>query len=166
MANKRAQYEYNMAVANSKYLAETYGGSAQSWKNASSASLIGAELSDSYTKWANSNLQAESIESRQNEISARAEISVANILGQGEIVQGEQKGAFIKSGVKLEGSAINVLQQTASQALEAAKTRQMEADFEIMQMEVQQKMFETRAELAPLEFLAGGFSAYAKGQIK
>ena len=165
MANKRAQYEYNMAVANSRYLSETYGGSVQAWKNASSASLIGADLTDSYTKWANANLQAESIEARQSEMSARAEMSVANIFGQRDVVQAEQKGAFLKSGVKLEGSALNVLQQTASQALEAAQARQMEADFEIMQLEVQKRMFETKAELAPLEFLAGGFSSYAKGQI-
>lgn len=165
MANKRAQYEYNMAVANSKYLSDTYGGSVQGWKNASTASLIGAELSDSYTKWANANLQSEAIQARQDEMSARADISVANIFAHGDAVQAEQKGAFLKSGVKLEGSAINVLQQTASQAAEAARTRQLEADFEIMQLEVQQKMFETQAELAPLEFLSGAFGAYAKGQM-
>jgi hypothetical protein len=165
MANKRAQYEYNMAVANSKYLSETYGGSTQSWKNASTASLIGAELSDSYTNWANANLQADSIESRQNEISARADMSVANIFARGEAVQGEQAAAFSKAGVKLEGSAINVLQDTADKAMEAARVRQMESDFENIQLEVRRQMFETQAELAPLEFLAGATSSYAKGQI-
>ncbi len=161
MADKRADYEYNMAIANDKYLKEKYGGSSASWKSTTRATLIGADFADSYANWATSNLQAEAIESRQNEISARADMSVASILAKGEAVQGVQQAAFSRAGVKLEGSAINVLQQTSMEATEAATLRQRQADFQNAQMAVQKRMMEVESEFAPLEFLASAGRSYA-----
>jgi len=165
MAKTRADYDYAKAVSNSEYLADRFGGTPSQWKNVSSASLIGAELADSYTKWANSSLQASSLEARQAQIGARADLSVANIFAKGEAVKSAQATTYIKSGVKLEGSALNVLQETANKAMEAAKVRQLEADFENTQLEVQKRMMETKAEMAPLEFFGNASAAYAKGQI-
>ncbi len=165
MAKSRADFDYTRAVANSDYLSNKYGGTPEQWKGVATASLIGAEISDSYSKWANSSIQASAIEARQNQITARADVSVANIFAKGEAVKSAQAGAFIKSGVKLEGSALNVMHETANKATEAAKIRQLEADFENTQLEVQRRMMQVQAEMAPLEFMVGAGSAYAKGQI-
>jgi len=168
MASKgslRAQTDWIKAVNNSKYLASRHGGTAEQWKTMSTASMLGANISDSYAQWANANLTASSIQSRQAEISSRAAISTANIMQQGAKVQGAQQTAFVKAGVKLEGSAINVLTETANQAMEASKIKQLEADFEAGQLEVQRRMAETQAELAPLEFLVNAGSSYAMGQL-
>jgi hypothetical protein len=166
MASQRARNDYLAAVSNSKYLKDKYGGSVQHWKNIHTASLIGAEVSDSYAKWANESLQVNSIEARQSEVASRAELSIANIFAESEKVQAVQKGAFQKAGVKLEGSALNVLRETAMQATEAAQVRQLEADFENTQMEVQRRMLESRIESAPMDFIMNVGYAYALGQAK
>ena len=160
----RTNMAYARAIANSEYLQKKYGGS-EDWQTLSTVSLIGAEVSDSYANWANSSLQANSLEARQQQIAARAEVSVANIFAQGEAVKSAQAGAFVKAGVKLEGSALNVMQETANKAMEAAQVRQLEADFEKTQLEVQKRMLESKAELAPLEFMVGVGAGYARGQL-
>ena len=163
MANARLKSDLVRANSNADYLADKYGGTSEQWGTASKASLIGGELMDSYATWANSSLSAASIEGQQNEISARASVSTANILSKGEQVQGLQATAFIKSGVKLEGSALNVLNETASNALDAAKIRQQEADTKNTMLEVEKRMAESKAANAPLDFLLGVGTASLTG---
>lgn len=140
-------------LANAKYnqLAEMYGDDPAKWKLSGAATLIGADIAEGYSQWAQNSLQAASIEKRQNEISRRADVSIANLFNQGEQIASKQASAFIKSGVKLEGSALSVMSETMEQATEAARIRRMEADFEIGQMEVEKALAKTRAKLAPFQ---------------
>jgi len=151
MANLRAKIDYENALANKKYLADKYGGTSEQWKSMGTASLLGADVMDGFDQWANASLSADAIESQQKELTTRANVSIANILSKGEKVQGVQTAAFMKSGVKLEGSALNVLYDTANQALDAAKIRQQEATAKNTNLEIQKRMAETQAEYAPLE---------------
>lgn len=164
-AKTRADIDYQRAVSNSEYLSKKYGGTEAQWKGLATASLIGADLVDSYSKWANANLMVQGIEAKQQEIEARADVSIANIFADRDKVQAAQKAAYIKSGVKLEGSALTVLAQTASDALEAAEVRQQEADFQNAILERQKAIAEVQADLAPMEFVINAGSSYARGNI-
>ena len=140
-------------LANAKYneLSEMYGDDPNKWRTAGAATLIGADIAEGYNEWANASLQANALERRQQEVSRRADVSIANLLQQGEQVAASQATAFVKSGVKLEGSALNVMSETMEQANSAARVRRMEADFEISQMKVQEAMMRTKAKFAPFQ---------------
>lgn len=144
-------------AANAKYsyLREKYGDDPEKWKLAGGASLIGADLAEGYSKWANANLKQSAIQRQQNEIEDRANISIANIARTGEKAKASQAGAFLKSGVKLEGSALDVMAETVMQATEAAMVRQREADFERANLEVAKRVAEVNAKFAPFETILG-----------
>jgi len=166
MASNRAKIDYLRAVSNSKYLKGKYGESSDVWKTVGTASLIGAELSESYANWANAALQVSSMQTQQNEIKTRSEISIANIYAQSEAVQGAQKSAFIKAGVKIEGSAISVLQETATKAMRAATIKQQETDFQNTQMEIQKRMSEVERDAAFMEGVLGAATTYTMGELE
>ena len=155
-------------LADAKYqqLAKMYGDDPQKWRLAGAATLIGADIAEGYSKWAQNTLKANSIQKRQNEIDSRADISIANLLKQGDKVESQQATAFIKSGVKLEGSALNVMSETIEQANEAARLKRRQADFEISQMEVQKAIAKTKAKYAPFETAINiGMSAVSSGMF-
>lgn len=154
-------------LAKAKYdrLVKKYGDNPEMWEKAGAASLIGAELSEGYSKWANLNLKTSAIKARQEEVQNRAEISVANIAKQGEKVSAAQAGAFVKSGVKLEGSALDVMTETVLQATEAAQVRQREADYEIAQQEVARRVLKAQQQFAPIETILGVASAHTMSKV-
>jgi len=150
-------------ILKKKYL-EGLVDSPEDYRAAAAASLIGADIAEGYNKWANNTLSMQAIDKRQNEIASRSDSILANLASTSEKVQAIQKTAFIKSGVKLEGSAIDVVTETAMQGMEAAKVRQREADFEIGAMEVEKALSKMRAKYAPVETLLNiGKSALLAG---
>lgn len=140
-------------LSQAKYaeLAEMYGDNPADWRLAGAATLIGADIADGYAKWATNSLRASQIEKRQSEINSRADITIANLLEQGEQVADKQEAAFIKAGVKIEGSALSVMSETLENANQAAMIRRREADFELGQMEVEKALARTKASMAPFE---------------
>lgn len=82
-------------------------------------------------------LQAEAVKNQAREIDKRASVEIGQIFSAGERVASEQTAAFIKGGVKIEGTAMDVLSDTMSDAAEAAYIRRREADYEIIGLEMQ-----------------------------
>lgn len=86
----------------------------------------------------NSSIQQEGMINRQmQEIRMRSEIESQQILNRGEKIAAEQKGAFIKGGVKLEGTALDVANDTMADAAEAMHMRLMEANYELLNLALQ-----------------------------
>lgn len=133
------------------YLIKKYGNDPSAYRKLADASLIGSELAEGYSKWANANLQASSIEARQNEVRNRTKVNLANLARAGESVQAQQATSFIKSGVKLEGAALDVLVETSMKTSEALIMKQREADFDIAQQEVMKRVAKAQAKFAPIE---------------
>jgi hypothetical protein len=152
------------ALAQARYnqLAKKYGEDPEKLRLAGTATLIGADIVDGYSTYVNESLRAEAIKRRQDEIGERAEISLLNIAKQEKKVVAAQAGAFQKSGVKLEGSALNVLSQTVNEATEAKLMKQREASFEQSKLEVERVLSERKAENAMLDtlFAIGNSAAY------
>ena len=150
-------------LANAKWsmLSKKYGDDPDKWRMAGAATLMGADVVEGYNKWAQASMNIDAINKRQEEIQARADISIANLAQQSESVQAAQAVSYIKSGVKLEGSALDVRTETANNAMEAEKIRQREADFEQGQMEVEKAINATKAKYATFETLLnmGGSAA-------
>jgi hypothetical protein len=163
LANLRAQ-------SNLAYLQSIYGKDAKKIALAGGASLIGADLIELSQTLSSSELAQKNIYERQKEMSERSDISLASIASQGEKVLGAQVSAFTKGGVKLEGSALDVMQETVSDAFEAMQIRQREADFANTQLEIKKAMQRKAAEFAPIDTLlsiAGtGASLHKAGAFK
>ena len=120
------------------------------------ASLIGAaKISQGLAQRSNLFLQSASLARRQEEVADRADMAIANILEMGGKVRGRQETAFAKAGVKMEGSALNVLAETADKAVEAARVKQRERDFEISQMERMQAVNKVNAKFAMFNTILG-----------
>ena len=97
----------------------------------------GQGISEAYKQKLFAKLQADAIKNQINEIDKRASIEIGQIFEQGGRVAAEQKAAYIKGGVELEGSAMDVISDTLSDAAEAAYIRRREADYEIVGLEMQ-----------------------------
>ena len=150
-------------------LVDMYGEEgAKNMRIAGTASLIGADLAEGHASMVNAEMDIDAAESKQAEIAARASQSISNILVKKDKVQSAQTLAFVKSGVKLEGSAIDVLQETAHEAFESARVRQKEADFAIGQEEVSKSVAKAKARMAPWETALniGGSVVSGVGSIK
>ena len=165
MAEGRLGVSSLLAKAKYDRLVKKYGDNPDLWQKAGTASLIGAEISEGYGKWASLNLKTSAIAARQEEISNRAEISVANLVKSGEKVAAAQAGAFVKSGVKLEGAALDVMTETALQATEAAQVRQQEADYEIAQQEVSKRVMKAQQDYAAFETILGIGTSYEMSKL-
>ena len=139
-----------LANVNRSFLEGMYGEDSSRWRAAGAATLIGAEIAEGYNTWANATLAAQELEKKQAEIDARTKVSVSLLAQESKKVQAVQETAFAKAGVKLEGSAIDVIAETAMHAMEAAKIRQREADFERGNLEVEKALQKMRAKYAPL----------------
>lgn len=142
-----------LANINRNLLEGMYGKDSGLWRGAGAATLIGAEIAEGYNKWANASLKSESIEARQQEISSRADATISLLAQESKAVQAVQETAFAKAGVKLEGSAIDVVAETAVKAMEAAKARRREADFQVASMEVEKALQDVTAKYAPINTL-------------
>lgn len=130
-----------------KRLREKWG-SPESLRATAAVSILGGELVGAYEQITQQQINDELQSARQNELLDRASKSVANIMQQGQKIGALQKTAFIKSGVKLEGSALDVVAETAQRALEASKIRQRETDYDIGQIEIAKAIQASKAKSA------------------
>ena len=123
----------------------------------------GMAVGDAYKAKLNAEMQSAAIGMQMEEISDRAEISSRNIIKQGERVQAEQQGAYIKAGVALEGSAMEVVSDTVAEAAESAMLTRRQADYDMMGLAMQQASLDEKS--SDLNLLlnstAGVGSAYA-----
>ena len=144
-------------------LAEKYGDDPDKLKMLGGASLIGGDLIKGYNEWANESLRAEALDKRQKEIAERGDISLASISDHSESVQAAQRGAFSKGGVKMSGSALNVISNTISQAAESQAIKQREVSFAESQLEVEKVLSKKKAEFAVFDtiFSVGKSAALA-----
>jgi hypothetical protein len=152
MAN-RSGLSHLLASSKWELLKEKYGENPDTWKAAGAMSLIGADLVDGASAVSNSNIKANNIAKRQTEVANRADVSLLNISKQGKQLTGIQKGHFIKSGVKLEGSALDVIQETIHKANDAMIIKQQEADFESSQLEIEKRLQRAKGEAAQVQTL-------------
>lgn len=154
-----------IADANLAKLKKDLGLSSNQFKSLGASTLIGADIVEGYQDYANAKIQEDNLEQTQQEIQSRSDATIASIFAQQDKVQAAQTTSFIKAGVKLEGSALNVLQETAQDALDAAKIQQREADFDIKRMEVAKAIARTKAKYAPyntaLSALGSGALAFS-----
>jgi len=134
---------------------ESSGASANQLRGAAAATLIGAEISKGYSQWANSQLNIMANNRQAGEIDQRASLITGEIFARGEQVQAKQAGAFVKSGVKLEGSALNVLDETSDKALDAAINVRREADFALGNIAMQTAVAEVDADFAAFNTVLG-----------
>lgn len=147
--------------ANARYkeLLSKYGEEGK-LRTGGAVSLIGADLLEGYNTSVNEDLRALAIDKKQKEISERGSISLLNIAREETKVVGVQEAAFAKSGVKLEGSALNVLSDTIREATESKLLRQREVSFAESQLEVEKVLSKKRSEFAAMDTLmAVGMSA-------
>jgi hypothetical protein len=138
--SSRLQSKADSELTKYEMLVKKYGGSINAWKAAGAASLISAEALDGISAHQKLGLQSSILGGVQDEIASRASESILNIGEQERQVVGMQKAHFAKSGVKLEGSAIDVIQETINKATESMLVKQREADFKSTQLDVQKKL--------------------------
>jgi hypothetical protein len=154
-----------MAESRLEALRKKYGENPEMWKMAGLSSLLGAELTEGASEISEANLRSHNVAVRQAEISNRSDASLANIAQAGKKVVGAQEAAFVKAGVKLEGSALDVIQETISQQFEAMEVQQRQADFEISQLEVERRVRQAQASQAQISTLLSlGTTAAFHGQ--
>jgi len=125
----------------------------------------GQGLGDAYKTKLFSSLQAEAVKNQIHEVDKRASIEIGQIFAQGERVASEQTAAFIKGGVELEGTAMDVLSDTMSDAAEAAYIRRREADYEIVGLEMQRASLKEASSdmnffLNSLSAVGGAYAGY------
>ena len=147
--------------ATQKEYKERYGGSSEQYKAIGTASLLAADLSEGYAKHATMSLHLNAMNSRIAETNSRADAMLASISRGAEKVAGEQKAHFLKAGVKLEGSAMNVIADTMVQAGEMERQKQHEISYAKTQMNIQKAMLETKMAGAPIETLLSMGGSYA-----
>lgn len=138
-----------------------YGGSAEKYRAMGTVSLLAADLSDAVSDYANTQIQLNQARAQRKEMSSRIDASLALIDKQAGKVQSEQTAAFTKAGVKLEGSALNVITQTAIEANNLKAQQKRESEYQLGQMKIQEKMMEAKLDRAPMETLLGLGSTYA-----
>jgi hypothetical protein len=147
--------------AQNAYYKKRYGGSYDQWKRAGTASLMAAEVSEGYAKYSTLQLQVNAINSQKREIADRGNQLLATISKQAKSVAGQQEAAFVKAGVKLEGSALNVMANTMIQANELERQKKYELDYQRGQMEIQEAMLKTKMSQVPMETLLSMGSSVA-----
>lgn len=117
----------------------------------------GQGISQAYQQKLFAKLQADAVKNQIREIDKRASIEIGQIFAQGERVTAEQTAAFIKGGVDIEGSALDVLSDTMSDAAEAAYIRRREADYEMVGLEMQRASLQEAS--SDLNFFLNSLSA-------
>ena len=125
-------------------------------------SAIGAYAQYANTK-ATAGLQIRAIQDQLQALELRNNQSIRRIRRAGKSFRAKQKGSYIKSGVKLEGSALSVLGDSLNNEMEAllaqeAQTGETRKSLLLQKAEVQNAA--NNAEVtAFMQFLSGGLSA-------
>ena len=123
----------------------------------------GMAIGDAYKNKVNAQMQSAAIQSQMEEIDLRADMAVKDIENQGKKVVAAQEGAFIKAGVKLEGSAMEVVSDTLADAAEAAMIARRQADYDQIGLARQKASLDSQS--SDINFIlnsaAGAGGAYA-----
>lgn len=162
----KSSTQLTMLNARDKWYKEQYGGDPDAWKALGTTSLLSAGISEGYTKHANYEIQLNSLRAQSEEVEYRGNKLLAMIGQQAGQVQGEQKAAFIKAGVKLEGSALNVLTDTVLKANEMEAQKKRELDYQKAQSNIQQTMIQSKMDNVAFETVLGMAGSYATASIK
>jgi len=122
----------------------------------------GLAVGDAYKAQVNAKTQAANIDMQMGEMDLRSDIAIKDIFKQSERVQASQVGAFSKAGVKLEGSAMDVISDTISDAAEAAMITKRQSDYDLIGLAAQKASFEEQASNINLllNSATGAMSAY------
>jgi hypothetical protein len=125
----------------------------------------GQGIGDAYKQKVFAKLQADAVKNQISEIDKRASIEIGQIFAQGERVAAEQTAAYIKGGVEIEGSAMDTISDTMSDAAEAAYIRRREADYEIVGLEMQKASLKEASSdmnffLNSLSAVGGAYAGY------
>jgi len=147
--------------AQQKEYVKRYGGDPEKWRTMGTASLLAADFAEGYTDYTNSQIALNTHKMQTKELQSRGDALLSLIGKQAGQVKAAQEGAFVKSGVKLEGSAINVLTDTMIQASQAEAQKKRELDWEMGQRKIEETMMQAKVDRAPLETLLGMGSSYA-----
>lgn len=91
----------------------------------------GKGVADAYKQRLFSRLQEDAITNQMSEITTQTNNTVTQIQAQGKKVISAQEQAYLKGGVELEGSAMDVISETMSDVAEASYARQREAGFQL-----------------------------------
>lgn len=152
--------------ARDSWYKKQYGADPEAWKAAGKASLLAADLSEGFAKHANMEMQLNALKAQTDEVEFRGNKLLAMIGQQAKQVQGQQMGTFIKAGVKLEGSALNVLTDTVLKANEAEAMKKRELDYSLAQSKIQQTLIESKMDNVGLETALGMAGSLAYGSAR
>jgi hypothetical protein len=161
----RSGLSYITSKNNLDYLRGKYGDDPELWQVAGASSLIGGELVDIQNNASKANLQSSVLQRQQREVKERGGVSIANIAQQEKLVTGAQKAHFAKAGVKLEGSALDVIQETVHSATEATILKQRELDYEITNRDIERRLAAQRSKAATVNSLLNIGSILAQSEI-
>lgn len=160
MRNRAGNMLLALRAQEQEYL-KRYGGSADKYRAMGTVSLLAADLSESIADYANTQIQLNQAQAQRKELTSRMDASLALIDKQAGKVQAAQEGSFVKAGVKLEGSALNVITQTAIDATNMKAQQKREQEYQLGQMKIQETMMKAKLDRAPMETLLGLGSTYA-----
>lgn len=106
---------------------------------------VGSGIAKAYQQKIFAQLQADAIGNAISEIENRASIDSRNRFERGDVVAAEQMSAYTSGGVELEGSAMDVISDTLSDAAESAFIRQKEATYEMVRLSGDKALLEEQA---------------------
>lgn len=134
-----------------KKVLDAYGKNATAYGVASGATLLAADITSAVDKHAQLQAEEQAIVAKQAEIDIRAEQALASIAKKTEKVKGAQAAAFAKAGVKLQGSALDVLAETEIQALNEKRIIRQEADYNLKRLSVAKAIDDVKLKALPVE---------------
>jgi len=140
-------------------LKDYYDGSTNASKVRAGFSFA-SDVSEITLKDVQRGLMVDSLNSRIAETALRATINSRQISEQTDKVVAEQQMQFLASGVRLEGSALEVLADTIDNFAEKQRNTQREFDYEIENLSVEKAFTEVARKYKWAEYgLAAGKSA-------
>ena len=126
----------------------------------------GKGVGDAYKLKLFSQLKADAVANQMSQISIATDQQVRQISAQGKKVVSAQEQAFLKGGVELEGSAMDVIAETVADVAEASYIRQMESGFQLENLAMEKSRLDSEG--SDINFLlnsaASVTNAYASYQ--
>lgn len=143
-----------------------YGHSPDKYRALGTSSLLAADLAESYAKNATTEMQLSQAKAQREEFDQRGNKLLSLMDSQKTQVIDAQKSAYLKGGVKLEGSALNVLTDTIIQSDEAQLQKKRELDYQKSQMKIQENMAQSKLDNSNMETLINLGATYAYANIR
>ena len=117
------------------------------------AANVGASAIDAYSTITEERMRSDALGRQKAEVESRADTTAYALGKKRDNVLSEQEAAFANSGVAMEGSAMNVLNDTLHKAMEEQMLARSDADYKVMQLEVERVLSMKRAEYAAVDAL-------------